>query len=1525
MAMAEASSTDLITPVADAVAQRLKHPLAAAFAQALWGRVPVEELRERNADDDVSATIACFKTVLQRQPDALTGTVTNPVAARDGWSSTHTVVRINVPNQPFVTDSVLIALSHDGVVVHHLANVVLNAERDSKGHLTALHNPKLPGDGNEVFIYAEIDRLADDALAALEQRLAQTLRDAQAAVQDFAAMRSRLQSHLAELASAPLPVEERDEAMAFLNWLNDEHFVFLGYREFDYSDGWIRQRAGSELGTLKQRPVATARRLEDQPAKLVQFLTQPKALAFSKSGTRSRVHRYAYPDYIGIRRFDTDGKVIGEAGFLGLYTSRVYLRHPSEIPVLRQRVARVREQAALDDDGFDGKVLANVLATYPRDELFAIEADQLAEVSRAVTYIHERRRTRVFTRPDPYGLFVSCLVYLPRDLYDTHARRRIQNILESAYNALDSSFEPYFSESTLVRLQIVLRVAPDTMPDVDAAELEERVVEATRDWGSDFRQALVRAFGEARAREYRGRYEQAFSAGYRERYRVETAIDAVAIIEELSEAEPLAVRLWRLPEEAAETLHIKVFHRGAPLTLSDITPKLENLGFCVLGEYRSNIACENCSQVSMQDFEVSFDAPLELAVIEERISDALINVWRGSADDDGFNRLILGAGLAWHEADVLRAYARYMKQIRSGFSREFIFATLARHAGTASRLFRHFANRFDPDNDGDAEATRQAVLSDLEQVPLLNEDRILRRMLELIDATLRTNYYVEERPCLAFKLAPRQISDLPRPAPAAEIFISAPTVEGVHLRSGPIARGGIRWSDRLEDFRTEVLGLVKAQAVKNALIVPAGAKGGFVVRQPGLAGVDAYRTFIRGLLSVTDNIVDGTVKAPERVVRYDGDDPYLVVAADKGTASFSDTANEVSDEYGFWLGDAFASGGSNGYDHKKMGITARGAWVSVTRHFAEKGVNIAEDPVTVVGIGDMGGDVFGNGMLLSRSLKVVAAFNHLHIFVDPQPDPATSYTERERLFGLPRSSWADYDRTLISPGGGVFERTMKSIPISNDMRTAFAISAERLTPDELINALLKAPVDLIFNGGIGTYVKATTETHNEVGDRANDHLRINATELRCKVVGEGGNLGLTQRARVEFARTGGAATSDFIDNCAGVSCSDHEVNIKVALNQAVVDGELTVKQRNTLLAAMTDEVAELVLTGSHRQVQSLALAEEHAGLRAPEYLRFMEIMEAESDLDRALEFLPSEEEVNARGFTRPELAVLMAYGKTHIKRELLETSIPDDPVIAEAVLSPFPAAMLARFEPLIRGHRLRREIIATEVANDIVHHMGISFVTHVGEYVNAPVEDAVRAYFAAAEIFAIRERYRALEADTTLTTTAKNEAMLELIRLGRRASRWLLRHHREARDIRALVTHFKEPLRSEDVALGAPVLAVIDAAHTSGVALATARSNFSEVGDLLQFRTLATRIGDLPVHSRWQALERDELLDELVTYRAKLAVVAADMQSWYAAQSAFAETWQRTVERALNAESDDYSLFTMTCRRLGDLVAQVTH
>ena len=1545
-------------------------PLLTRFTQRLWARALEEDLASRDPADDAGATLACWRQFVASNPGEFSIYLHNPVAARDGWKSAHSIVIIAAPDMPFVVDSVLMALSHDGLSTHQLNNIVLGVDRDPDGAIAGL-SADMAHANRELLIYAEVDRLDDEQIPRLHEKLTAAMIELRAVVDDFAAMKARIAEEIEQLRQTPppLPSEALEEGIAFLQWLLSNHFTFLGVREFSYEGGHIRQ-IGDALGVHRTRPPASERKLADHPARARDFLLAKTLLSFSKSGTKSRVHRPAYPDYVGIKKFDAQGEVVGEIGLSGLYTSRAYMELPENIPSLRSKVANVMARSGLDPNGFDGKVFAQVLATYPRDELFQIDEDQLLETASIITDIHERRRVRVFHRFDPYGLFVTSLVYMPRDLFSTTVRERLYDMLVDIFGAEGGDHDILLSESTLVRVQFTLRIKPGHQVEVDRRSLERQINEMIVDWRTELTEELQAELGARRGRALALKYANAFTAGYQEHFRARTAVHDIEIIESLSSDKPLLTHLYRLPESPREHISLKLFHLGNALPLSDVVPKLEHLGLTVISEHPYTVQRNGAGPVAVHDYELCFEKPLDLGAIAGDFDDAFTNIWHQRAQDDGFNRLILQAGLNWRQVSVIRAYAQYMKQIRFGFSQLFISNTLYRHAELTADLVALFESRLSPDLASDSSDQGQTIAErirfGLDQVELLNEDRILRRMLELIEATLRTNYYVTDgngqpRTFLSLKLDPSHINDMPRPKPRFEIFVSAPHFEGVHLRGGSVARGGLRWSDRLEDYRTEVLGLVKAQVVKNAVIVPTGAKGGFVVKGD-VPGEACYQDFIRGLLDVTDNVIDGVTCTPARVRALDEPDPYLVVAADKGTATFSDIANGIAEDYGFWLGDAFASGGSNGYDHKKMGITARGGWISVQRHFAERGIDVQNESVTVLGIGDMAGDVFGNGMLLSQQIKLVAAFNHRHIFIDPDPDPQSSFAERKRLFELPRSSWEDYDSALISPGGGVFSRGAKSVQLTPQMQSLFDIAEQQLSPDELIHRLLSSPVQLIWNGGVGTYVKSSRETHDEVGDRANDTLRVNAADLRCQVFGEGGNLGMTQMGRVEFGLMGGSVNTDFIDNSAGVDCSDHEVNIKIALNVAVASEDMTRKQRNELLEDMTDVVADLVLANNFNQAQTLSLAQRHATSHASEYQRLIGFLSQQAGLDRALEFLPSDEELAERhsrgdGLTRPELAVLLAYSKIHAKTALSASDVESAPLLAKRLFTCFPPALRDNTNVDLRQHPLAREITITQLVNEMVDRMGPSYVAHLITFMGANARDIATAYAVVAEVYEFDALYNQIADSTQVAALSKLSVLAELARLGRRASRHMLRLLATSESVDNVVTrlsaHLQGLIAARDGSVGergdawrqrvatlqsegfeeslarrcafaadlANLVPVIERAlqHNSDP-LALAELNV-RVGHDLHIDWLAGQLVDHACASHWQEVQRESLLD--VLFERQIAIACAvlqqgggQVQDWLQMHAGFADAWFSMVNEARGSAQPDLAMFTVLVNKL---------
>ena len=1330
---------DLESELIDTVCERVRERLPAdqvapceSFVRQYYQWVPAEDLADRNPLDLYGAAVAHYNLAQQRAAGESKVRVYNPDFEQHGWQSPHTLIEIVTDDMPFIVDSVTMQLGRLGYGIDLVIHPVMKVRRDAEGHLTEVleHDAPAPEDAiRESVVHVEVGREHDRALLdQLRATIDRVLADVRAAVEDWQEMRSRTQVLIDEFDQHPPPTIDPalvDETKAFLGWLAEDNFTLLGYREYDLIDEGDEARLqpieGSGLGILRGVPAKAPKKLA---GKALVVGREPQILLLTKANSASPVHRPAYLDYIGVKKYSDDGQVIGERRFLGLYTTRAYKASPRSIPIIRGKVEGVLERAGFPPASHDRKALLEILESYTRDSLFQMETEDLYNLAIGILGLGERQRLRLFLWRDPLERFVECLVCIPRDRFNTENRERVGRILLEALGGVALDWTLQLSESRLARVHYIIRLGEDPVTGYEVSTIETRLAQVIRAWEDELREALIEDHGEEDGIKLFRRYERAFPPGYKSDWVARSAVADIGRIEELATTDEPLTSLYRPLETPEGMVRLKLFSSGGVL-LSEVLPTLEHLGAKVADERPYEITPADRAPAWIYDFGLQADAA-NTERVRDLLHDTFIGVWRGDLEDDRLNGLVLGATLTGRQVSIIRAVAKYLRQGGIGFSDTYIGRTLLGHADIVRLLIRLFDARLDPDarDDDAAERFGKEIEEALDAVPSLDEDRILRSFLSVVRAIVRTNAFQTDadgkpHPYLSFKLDSSQIPVLPLPKPQFEIFVYSPRFEAVHLRGGKVARGGLRWSDRPEDFRTEVLGLMKAQMVKNALIVPVGAKGGFVVKRPPAEGgrealqqegIACYKAFLSGMLDITDNIVEGEVVPPRRVVRYDDDDPYLVVAADKGTATFSDIANAVSQSYGFWLGDAFASGGSNGYDHKQMGITARGAWESVKRHFRELGTDIQTTDFTAVGIGDMSGDVFGNGMLCSRHTKLVAAFNHMHVFLDPDPDPETSYDERRRLFDLPRSAWSDYDESLISEGGGLFSRSAKSIALSPQVREVLNIDDERVAPNDLVRAILKAPVDLLYNGGIGTYVKASAESQADVGDKANDAVRVDGRELRCKVVGEGGNLGVTQRGRIEYALTGGPRDggpahpggriiNDAIDNVAGVNTSDHEVNIKILLDGLVADGDMTEKQRNELLAEMTDAVGAQVLYGSYTQTQAISLALAQAPQMVDVHARLIRNLEQTAGLNRKLEFLPTDDAIDERkaqhqGLVAPELAVVMAYCKIHLYQQLLDSDLPEDGYLGHDLERYFPEPLPERFSdqmqetpPEARDHR----------------------------------------------------------------------------------------------------------------------------------------------------------------------------------------------------------------------------------------------
>jgi glutamate dehydrogenase len=1513
-----------------------------------------------------------------------------------------TKLEIVADDMPFLVDTVTATLASRGLSVHLLVHPLVVVRREPLGALVEVHadvepDDAIAGDMVESWMLLYVDRVRDaGSREDLLRDLRRVLTDVREAVEDWPKMRARALSLADELGRGGLPVPDRDitDSVDLLRWLVDDHFTFLGYREYRLVDGdRIEAVMGTGLGILRADQTRARLLSELAPEARAQALEQ-RLLIITKANSRSTVHRSAYLDYIGFKVFDEHGAVVGERRFLGLFSSAAYQGSVRELPVVRRKVAAVLERSGLSPRSHSGRDLIAVLEDYPRDELFQIKTDDLYDAVIGVLRLAGRRQLRLFVRPDAYGRFISCLVFLPRDRVTTDNRLKVQDILLRELNGIGVDYATRVGESPLARIHFIVRTDPEDPPrGVDLARVQEKLSEATRDWDDDFRAILDSKIGEEQGRELFERYAEAFSDAYKDEHTPFEAVKDLAKLELLDEPGELAMHVYRRRQDDTD-VRFKVFRYGAPMMLSTVLPVLHSLGVRVTDERPYEIRRGDAT-ISLYDFGLVLpEQSRDVALVRPHMENAFSATWRGEAEVDGFNGLVVRACLTWRQVVILRAYAKYLRQAGTVYSQESMETALTANPEIAELLVRLFETRFsvaeglqDEDRLLRTKELVAAITGKLDAVASLDQDRIMRSYLGLIQATLRTSFFQRGRDgrpksYVALKLEPRAIPELPAPRPRYEIFVYSPRFEGVHLRFGPVARGGLRWSDRRDDFRTEILGLVKAQMVKNAVIVPVGAKGGFVLKAPPTdrdalqaEGVACYRSFIQALLDVTDNLVGGRIEPPTDVIRHDGDDAYLVVAADKGTATFSDIANEISIANRFWLGDAFASGGSAGYDHKKMGITAKGAWESVKRHFRDLGVDIQNEPFTVVGVGDMSGDVFGNGMLLSRYTRLVAAFDHRHVFLDPDPDPALSYVERQRLFDLPRSSWADYDTAKISAGGGVWPRTAKSIPISPQVRAALALPEQTtaLAPAELMHAILQAPVDLFWNGGIGTYVKAGTESHAEVGDKANDTIRVNGKQLRARVVGEGGNLGLTQKGRIEYAVCGGHICTDFIDNSAGVDCSDHEVNIKILLNPLVARGELAQAERDALLQEMTDEVSDLVLRDNYDQATALGNARAQTHSLLPVHRRLLAELERDGRLDRTIEAMPADEELAERyatgtGLTSPEFAVQLAYVKIALEDEINASALPDDPWTQQVLLDYFPTPLRERYADEMATHALRREIITTELVNEVVNRGGTSFVYRAVEETGASPADVIRAYVIVRDVYGLTDLWRAVEAlDTKVPTEGQTMVYLEVRRLLDRAVRWLVTNHRVPLDVTAVTARLRpgveallprlellfrgkerDALRryadhlcaldiprdladwATRVLYGFGLLDIVTLADAVQQDMADVASVYFVVSERFLVDDLLSRISSLPRNDRWETLARMALRYDLYAALAALTGdVLASTPAGLPAEDRVTE-WEHAnaaaISRARNAMGDvedgrsDLAVLSVLLRQIRTLV-----
>ncbi len=1564
---------------------------ATFFSDVFFKRVPMAELTGSAPSVYAAMVVSQLEFLQSRKPGDLSIRVFNPERDRDGWDCDHTVVEMSNDDMPFLVDTANMVLQELNLGVHLIIHPILHVERDESGKLKIFHTRATARSAKESFIHIHIERQTDPSvLASADSLLRSRMAKVRATVEDWHLMTEALELAIDGFGeNAPdLTKAVRKECIKFLRWVGDDKFLLIGARSYDLvqkgSTATLKVVNGTGLGLLREDEKTTLSRPIRNTSSESRF--NPSApLIVTKANTRSLMHRSGYMDYIGVLRFDESGKVIGEHRFIGLFTSLAYQQRVAETPLVSMKVKTVLENSGLQENRHAWKSLLHILETLPRDEMFQASSTELLSIATGVLDLQERQTVRLFIRRERFGRFFSCLVYIPKDHWNTENRIKIQHILKQALKGDAPDYMVQLSDSALARMQVIIRPNAGVEPQPDVAELENKIINALRSWKEELRNILVQKHGEGAGLKLARKFGDAFSAAYMEDISAWVAaydVEKIALLEDKSD---LQLSLYRPGTKesgagAGESgvIRFKIFKRDQPIPLSEVLPMLEDMGLHIVSERPYKLKLEKKEVIWVQDFDMVYGngAGLDLEVVRERFQQAFENTWRGIAMSDGFNGLILACQLDWRQVKGIRAYCKYLLQTGITYSQAYMEETLSKHPLMARLLVELFEAMFNPARDSETDyhkekaaktlhrtfqglatlkycddrvllelldsvvaarkkdrefqvATIKRVFRlSLSRVSSLDEDLILFSFYEAIKGTLRTNFYQrgadgELVEYMSFKLNSAKMPQLPKPLPYREIWVFSSDVEGIHLRGGTVARGGLRWSDRKEDFRTEVLGLMKAQNVKNTIIVPVGAKGGFVAKHLPDNGsrdevtaevVKCYKIFINGLLDVTDNLDQDEVIPPTGLIRYDGDDPYLVVAADKGTATFSDTANAIALERGFWLGDAFASGGSVGYDHKAMAITARGAWEGVKRHFRDMGINCQNEPFSVLGIGDMSGDVFGNGMLLSKQIQLKAAFNHMHIFLDPDPDITVSFRERQRLFKLPRSGWDDYNRKLISKGGGIFSRLEKSIPLSRQVRAWLSIEEKQLSPSDLIRVLLKSEVDLFWNGGIGTYIKSSTETNAEVGDAQNNWLRINGSELRCKVVGEGGNLGFTQLGRIEYAQSGGRINTDFIDNSAGVDCSDHEVNIKILLNQVMRAGKLGAESRNKLLADMTDEIADLVLRNNYLQTQTISMMEVLTGARLGAKQHFITVLENEGILDRDLEQLPHDEELTRRrgsglGLYRPELSVLLSYSKIMLYRQLLDSDVPEDSWLSEELRSYFPKPIQEKYTSYMDGHRLKREIIATQVTNSLVNRMGASFALRMHEDTGATPAEVSRAFTIAREIFRARSFWASIEAlDNKVESKVQINAILEMWNLLRQATRWVLNQADDKLDIRESIERLAPGLRvlekkirqslnvlekaqvedrvgplieggmpktlanwAASLHLLYPALDVVEMAARRKTDVSSAATVFFGLGKSLGLNWLRGSVEKLSVEGQWHALARGNLRDELYSQHRMLA------------------------------------------------------
>lgn len=1577
------------------------------FVGYYFSSISAQDMNERGIHDLYGALLSHWNMFAKRKSGERAISVYNPSFEEHGWQSSRTVIELAINSLPFVLASLKMLTTR----LEHNIYLVINASelsvvRNAQGNIVGFNSKPKDGETlqSETAVYLEIERQSDKkTLEFISDQINKLLDDVILISSDWKAMVEKLDDVIVSSKKQGKKDEDCKEKVEFLNWLRDDNFTFLGYSYYSLEDKngvpHLVKDQNTSLGVIKSNNHYHEHDISTLPENVQKVYMNSSLLILGKADFLSIIHRPVYADYISVKTFDKEGNVTGEHHFVGLYTSAAYNNSSLQIPWIRTKVNRVCDMSIKSGQIRQKNTLVNLLDTLPRDDIFHAGESELKKVAVGIYQMQERPNLRLFVRKDIFGAFFSCLVYVPREKFNSELREQIQSILVESLGGHSVTFFTSFSESILARIHFIVRVSKVNDINVNPSLIEQKLIDTARTWQDDLKEVLFSNYGEEDGNELYRYYSKAFPASYRESFSSLIAMVDIGHLEKMIKNKmTLDMSLYQPVEVSEEVFRFKLFRETKSIILSDVVPMLENLGVKILSERPYKVRKRSGSSFWINDYKLSQNGfqiknPLEL---KDKFQDAFRAVWDGRAENDGFNKLVLIGGLSWREISIIRAYYKYLWQAGIAFSQSYVEDALSRNINIVVKLVELFNARFSPSESVDVSQQKKIVSEIkemLDDVKSLNEDTIIQRYIEVILATVRTNFYQKqengsEKEYLSLKFSSQDISFLPKPKPMFEIFVYSPRVEGVHLRGAKVARGGLRWSDRPEDFRTEILGLVKAQQVKNSVIVPLGAKGGFVVKdiekfssrdEKMQEVVACYQRFIRGLLDLTDNRVRGSIIKPDRLVPYDEDDSYLVVAADKGTATFSDIANEIAIEYGFWLGDAFASGGSAGYDHKKMGITARGAWESVKKHFLKFGVDTQSEPFTVIGVGDMAGDVFGNGMLLSNQIKLLAAFNHMHIFVDPNPDPEKSYNERKRLFELPRSSWSDYSEDVLSTGAKIYDRNAKFLTLTKEIKELFHIRENTIIPDEFIKVILKSKTDLFWNGGIGTFVKATAETDTDVGDRNNDNIRINANEFRVKVVGEGGNLGLTQLARIEYALNGGTLNTDAIDNSAGVNCSDTEVNIKILVDDIVASGDMTAKQRNNLLSEMTDEVAEIVLDSNKRQNEAISIALSRASQDIEMHYRLIHQLEKNKQLDRHIEFIPSEEEVLQRrtknfGLTRPEISVILAYTKILLKEELLQSDLPEEPYMLLMLEKAFPKRLASDYSNYMHKHQLKREIICTQLSNLVIDDMGINFIHRLKDETGSSSVEIVKSYIVSKEIFNISGlRETIYNLPPSVKSNIKYSMLIELNRLIRRASRWFLKNRRSGIDVEETIETFKEPIKLVSQEIGNIIkkislthaqdaydmyvnsgvdhevatkvssmgtlfsaLDVVEAAVTSGMDVSDVANVYYVLGKELKLDWFRELIKQQGISNHWDSLARAAFRDDVDKQQRNLTVTILSSKveddneldalvvNWLKEHSKLFDRWGHFVEE-LSSSKSSFTMFAVALRELLDLSHSIYH